>query len=70
MDDFHYATDSEWDNADAAEQGAARPDVAWGSWMQSEHSFMTKAKRHAARAVTIVRESLTHSFGGALHDTA
>lgn len=29
MDDFHYSTDSEWDNADAAEQGAARPDVAW-----------------------------------------
>ena len=27
--DFHYATDAEWDRAEAAELGAADPDVAW-----------------------------------------
>lgn len=27
--DFHYATDSEWDRQAAVELGAGRPDQAW-----------------------------------------
>jgi hypothetical protein len=26
---FTYATDADWDHADALERGAARPDLAW-----------------------------------------
>jgi hypothetical protein len=28
-DDFTYASDADWDRADALERGAARPDLAW-----------------------------------------
>jgi hypothetical protein len=28
-DEFHYASDAEWDRAEALELGAANPDRAW-----------------------------------------
>lgn len=29
MDDFHYSTDREWDNAEAFETGSLHPERAW-----------------------------------------
>ena len=27
--EFHYATDTDWDRADAYQRGSERPDLAW-----------------------------------------
>jgi len=48
--DFHYTSDTEWDNAEAYERGAASPEVAWictnrDVWHKNPH-YVGPAVRH------------------------